>query len=228
MIHALKLRTKLLLIFFKDLVSLHYFQFSKKTNQPPNFEHAYSFALEIKPGPTFDNKAFNLRLASQRISRHVILPGQLFSFWKAVGNPNHQFKESRSIVDGQLKAQKGGGLCQVSGIVYYACIRAGLQVLERHNHSIDIYQDHERFTPLGTDATVVFGNKDLRVRNNLKTPIQFLLSVNQNQLTITLKSQQPISPKKLYFFTTEHPTERIVEVKDQHNNTVNRSVYKKL
>jgi vancomycin resistance protein VanW len=33
----------------------------------------------------------------------------------------------------------GGGLCQLSGIVYEAGLRAGLDPAERHPHSRDLY-----------------------------------------------------------------------------------------
>jgi hypothetical protein len=50
--------------------------------------------------------------------------------------------------------------------VYHIGIIAGLDIIERYNHSVDIYTDDTRFAPLGTDATVVYGYKDLRIRNN--------------------------------------------------------------
>ena len=53
----------------------------------------------------------------------------------------------------------------MSGLIYYVSLMAGLEVLERHPHSRDIYDDQTRYAPLGADATVAYGFKDLRVLN---------------------------------------------------------------
>ena len=110
----------------------------------------------------------NLKLAIQSIESVDILPREIFSFWKIVGNPSKRngFIGSRSIINGQVTNSIGGGLCQLSGLVYYLSLKSGLEILERHNHSMDIYTEETRFTPLGSDATVVYGYKDLKIRNN--------------------------------------------------------------
>jgi vancomycin resistance protein VanW len=53
----------------------------------------------------------------------------------------------------------------LSGLLYHLALVGGLEIVERHAHSVDIYREHERYTPLGADATVVWGFKDLRLRN---------------------------------------------------------------
>jgi len=63
-----------------------------------------------------------------------------------------------------LALDYGGGLCQLSGIIYHAVLEAGLEILERHPHSLDIYTATTRYTPLGSDAAVVYGHKDLRFK----------------------------------------------------------------
>ncbi|HTP30232.1 MAG TPA: VanW family protein, partial [Anaeromyxobacteraceae bacterium] len=44
---------------------------------------------------------------------------------------------------------------------------------ERHSHSIDLYTDSTRFAPLGADATVAYGRKDLRFENTLTGLVSF-------------------------------------------------------
>ena len=121
----------------------------------------------IMPSALFENKLANLQQGASRIHRAVLMPRQVWSFWRYVGKPvqGNGFVVGRNLVDGQLTRQVGGGLCQLSSMLYHLGLCSGLSIVERHPHSIDIYQEHERFTPLGADATVVWGFKDLRMRN---------------------------------------------------------------
>jgi hypothetical protein len=70
----------------------------------------------------------------------------------------------------------------------WRCFR--LKIVERHQHSVDIYTEENRYTPLGTDATVVFGYKDLRIRNPYHFPIQFWFSVEENHFIGELCSKE--------------------------------------
>jgi vancomycin resistance protein VanW len=180
----------------------------------------------IMPSAFFENKRHNMVLAAQAISSVVIEPGQIFSFWAIVGPPTQQrgFLLGRQIVRGKVQGTYGGGLCQVSGIVYWLLLSAGLEVVERHNHSVDIYAEDERFTPLGTDATVVYGIKDLRLRNTLNQPIRIVGSVVDNQLTVQLCAAQPIQIEVPLLERYDEPHQRIVRTK-VGTVQVARSVY---
>jgi vancomycin resistance protein VanW len=112
--------------------------------------------------------------------------------------------EGRTLVQGKLQAEVGGGLCQLSGLVYYLALQGGLKVLERYPHSVDIYTDETRFTPLGSDATVVYGYKDLRVVNSLSQPICFNVRVEADRVVGELWATQPIVPYEVMFTATPH------------------------
>ena len=122
---------------------------------------------EIKTTELFANKLTNIRQGARCVNRALIRPGQTWSFWQYVRRPTegNGYEAGRSLVDGRLTRQVGGGLCQLSSLIYHLGLLAGLNIVERHAHSFDIYQEHERFTPLGSDATVVWGFKDLRMEN---------------------------------------------------------------
>jgi vancomycin resistance protein VanW len=141
-----------------------------------------------------ENKRHNLALAMQQLQHRAIAPGQMFSFWRWVGQPNHAkgYREGRSLVGDVLRAEVGGGLCQLSGLIYFLALRAGLQVVERHAHSRDIYTEATRFTPLGSDATVVYGYKDLRLCNSLATPICFQFDLSEAMVKASLCAPEPI------------------------------------
>ena len=54
-----------------------------------------------------------------------------------------------------------GGVCQVSSTLYNAARLANLTILERHSHSHEV-----TYVPKGRDAAVVYGEKDLKIRND--------------------------------------------------------------
>lgn len=227
LISNIKIRIKLLLRAIKDLLNGHYFYFSKKRR---NINFAYKLRLnqDIKPSATFENKHFNLSLASKRINKYTLMPGEIFSFWRVVGNPNKNFKKSRSIIGGEVSEDSGGGLCQVSGLIYYGSLKGGLEILERYNHSLDLYTEDTRFTPLGTDATVVYGYKDLRIKNPYTFPIKFNIKVHANSIDLELLSTENITEQKLKIEQKCENNRILVDVYNSNNQILNRSIYQKL
>ncbi|MBC9811573.1 VanW family protein [Crocinitomicaceae bacterium CZZ-1] len=222
----LKLHVKLLRRKLQDAFGGEKFSRKQRVEIPFAFEICIS--QEIKSSETFENKLYNLQAASKKINEYVLFPGELFSFWRVVENP-YSFKESRSINKGKIIQEVGGGICQVSGIVYYVSILAGLKVVERYNHSADLYTEETRFTPLGTDATVVYGNKDLRIKNTFDFPIKFQIDIIENRIVAKLLSMQKIEENQLQFeFLPSNESETIVEVKYTTGQLVNQSVYKKM
>ena len=178
-LRLLKVRLKVLAIFVRDVIQNIYFRFPRKGKD--RLDVAYSIDLEqpFFPSETLSDKIYNLRVAAESINAFVMQPDDLFSFWHIIGNPNKpgKFRKGRIIKNGELALEVGGGLCQVSGIIYHIALIAGLKIVERHNHSVDIYTESDRYTPLGTDATVAYGYKDLRIVNSYPFPIQFKLTV---------------------------------------------------
>jgi len=162
----------------------------------------------------FNNKEHNLLLAIQKIQDVVIAPGQVFSFWHLVGNPNQKagYLQGRTIMGEGLTTTIGGGLCQISGLIYFLSLRLRLTVVERHPHSKDIYTNATRFAPLGSDATVVYGYKDLRFQNNLSSPICFRFLIKQQEITAFICSDQPIAEAQIEFCTQQLDSGTQVEI----------------
>ena len=143
-------------------------------------------------------------------------------------NFRNGFSKSRTIIDGKLSPSTGGGLCQLSGIIYHASLEAGLAIVERHHHSVDIYENEsDRYAPLGSDATVVYGYKDLRIRNNLESPIKFEFDVQNNQITIYIKSTFEISKQSIKFVINNQSAEKITVSTHIGNNIICQSNYQK-
>jgi vancomycin resistance protein VanW len=155
----------------------------------------------LKISPRSVNKKHNLSLAIKGIENVIIEPGKIFSFWHLVGNPNAQkgYLEGRSIVADQIKEEYGGGLCQLSGLIHFLALKAGLNMLERYPHSQDLYTEETRFAPLGSDATVVYGYKDLRFRNTLSVPICLRFIIDDDQVTGTLCSPDSVTELTVNF-----------------------------
>ena len=154
-----------------------------------------------------DAKVHNITLALKRVNNLLIPPGAIFSFWHVVGRPTRArgFVPGRSLLAGQLRPDYSGGLCQLSGLMYYVSLMAGLEVLERHPHSRDIYDDHTRYAPLGADATVAYGFKDLRVLNPYPFPICFRAAASPAKVSCCLCGLHPVEESLIEFARTAHP-----------------------
>jgi vancomycin resistance protein VanW len=154
-------------------------------------------------GQHLANKKHNLALAIQALQDVVIAPKQIFSFWQLVGNPTTQagYVQGRTITATGLAPTTGGGLCQISGLLYFLSLKSGLTIVERHPHSKDIYTDATRFTPLGSDATVVYGYKDLRIQNPFSFPICFRFDMADKEIHVSLCAGGAIAEVPVEFRT---------------------------
>lgn len=170
------------------------------------FKPQISISQAILPTQYSENKKHNLNLAIQRIEDVAINPGKVFSFWHLVGKPDRTkgYREGRSLVGNQLKAEYGGGLCQLSGLLYFLTLKAGFPTLERYAHSHDIYTEVTRFSPLGSDATVVYGYKDFRFRNHLAFPVCFRFDLQDQEISAVLCTPQPVHEYKIEFLGEEY------------------------
>lgn len=222
-----KLKAKVFIIKIKDLFSKE--KFSKIRN-PQNFTHLIEIRQPFLPSSTLVQKKHNLNIAAQRIRKHIILPGEVFSFWRAVGNPNKkEFAASRSIRNGILLLEKGGGLCQASGIIYHLSLIAGFEIIERFNHSKDLYSENTRFCPLGSDATVAYGYRDLRVKNNTNTPVYFDLIVENEHFCARLYSKEKLFQHEIHFECQSKPDNKLeaVTIDKTNGNIITTSIYER-
>ncbi|EOQ90586.1 VanW-like protein [Leptospira yanagawae serovar Saopaulo str. Sao Paulo = ATCC 700523] len=203
MISNLKLKLKYMIRLVAAITSGAYFQYGlvKQTLFKTQDTCKTSLSLPILPSPLKTGKMQNLKIAIEKINEQVLLPGKIFSFWTEIGNPTVKkgYTEGRVIRNGVVASEIAGGLCQLSGIIYYLSLELGLEILERFPHTRDLYTEETRFTPLGTDASVVFPSKDLRIRNNLSFPLQFSFELTDDMLTFQILSPKPLQRHKLHF-----------------------------
>lgn len=190
--HSWKLQLKLLQRYFDEQKNNH--TYPKEYRSENIGDHSFKLRQVIKSGAFHHNKIHNLKVVSDKINNLVIHPGEVFSFWKMIGKPSgkNNFKEGRNLINNCISSDFGGGICQFSSILYYLALQSGLKILERYPHSMDIYKEEERFTPLGSDCTVVYGYKDLQIQNIFSFPVQFKCHIEDHELHLSL-----ISPDKV-------------------------------
>lgn len=197
----LRLQLRLNLRYIRDLLNGQSVLFARQKIRSANFPMQLHLTQVIKTNAYTANKVNNLRLGISFLEKVLIRPGAIFSFWYLMPEPNLQngFKEGRNLVGEKLSADIGGGLCQLSGILYHLSLMAGLEILERHPHSKDIYTATSRYTPLGSDATVVYGHKDFRIRNNLDQAIYFSFQLSEHEIIAQLCAKEKVEVIKLQF-----------------------------
>lgn len=224
---TLKIKIHLFIRFIKDVSKGYYFLFAKNSTKATDFTQNFTLKQDLKPN---DAKKHNLLLAINAIEKVEIQPKEIFSFWKIVGNPTikNGFVKSRSIVNGKVEASVGGGLCQLSGLIYYMSLFANLEILERYNHSIDIYTDETRFTPLGSDATVAYGYKDLRIRNTTNAPLKFTFSIDEDTITVKLNYRVILKKNSVEFKKEDIDQQRIKITTLINQRPLDTSIYKTL
>jgi vancomycin resistance protein YoaR len=129
------------------------------------------------------NRIHNVQLVSHLVDKHVIAPGETFSFNGATGarTEDKGFLEAPVIINGELKTGLGGGVCQVSTTVFNAAYEAGLPIVSRTNHAL--YISHY---PQGRDATVNYPDTDLRFTNDTGHWLLLRTWVGSSSLTVAL------------------------------------------
>jgi vancomycin resistance protein VanW len=140
------------------------------------------------------NKVTNLRLAISKLNGIVIKPGETFSYWKLIGKPTYKKGYLDGLVlcaDGSFKAGAGGGLCQLSNLIYWMTLHTDLKVVERHRHSHDVFPDANRTQPFGTGATCSFSSLDLQIENNTDREYQFIVYLTNDSLFGEFRSLEP-------------------------------------
>lgn len=130
------------------------------------------------------NKVKNLQLAIKRLDGLILFPGETFSYWKRIGKPTRRkgYVEGMVLFYGGFKPGVGGGLCQLSNLIYWITLHTPLQVTERHRHSYDVFPDANRSQPFGSGATCAYNYLDLQIYNPLAHPYQLHVHIEDGML----------------------------------------------
>ncbi len=140
-------------------------------------------------------KRNNHDVMASAIDRTLIAPGEVFSLWRTAGEPvaERGYQSAATIRAGTLTEEVGGAVCLMSTVLYNTALLGGMQILERWNHSIDLYGD-ARYFELGRDATVEYAYRDLRFRNAYPYPVMLRVATDGDGVAIWLDSPRPPPP----------------------------------
>lgn len=130
------------------------------------------------------NKITNLRIAAACLDGIIISPGETLSYWKLIGRPDAQkgYAEGMVLFNGGFRPGIGGGICQLSNLIYWMTLHTPLTVTERHRHSYDVFPDSNRKLPFGSGATCVYNYRDLQIFNGTNRPFQLKVYLDDGYL----------------------------------------------
>lgn len=125
------------------------------------------------------DRSFNVKVGATKVSGMVLLPGETFSFNDRVGPRTQEngFRYGGGITAGELVDVLGGGICQVSSTLYGAAFFAGLEIVSHRPHSRP-----SNYVDMGLDATVVWPDVDLRLRNPYDFPVVLHMVARQGKV----------------------------------------------
>ncbi len=105
----------------------------------------------------------NMKVSLSACNNSIINPGETWSFNSCTGDSNlteNGYLPAGVIIEGRHETGIGGGICQSSTTIYNATVMCGMEVVERSCH---YYKS--AYVDAGRDATVDYGNLDLKMSN---------------------------------------------------------------
>ncbi len=139
-----------------------------------------------------NSQKHNAALATKAINGKILLPGDIFSFNKTIGNwtADKGYVKAPVSYSGELITSYGGGVCQASTTLYNAALLAGLEIIERHRH-----QFQPQYISPGRDAAVALNDIDLRIKNPYQFPLKIEAFSDSEQIICRFLAQRPIRQK---------------------------------
>ncbi|SDY74585.1 VanW family protein [Bacillus sp. 166amftsu] len=140
-----------------------------------------------------ENKIINLKIAIKQLNGVVIKPGETFSYWRLIGKTTRRkgYVEGMVLHYGTFKPGVGGGLCQLSNLIYWMTLHTTLTVTERYRHSYDVFPDSKRTQPFGSGATCSYNYLDLQIKNETDQAYQLYLYVTDEHLVGEWRTAYP-------------------------------------
>ena len=144
------------------------------------------------------NKLRNLQLATAELNGLVLRPGETMSVWRLVGRPSRRkgYLPGMVLINGEMRAGYGGGLCQLSNLIYWMTLHTELTVTERFRHQYDVFPDSNRTLPFGSGATIAYNYIDLQIRND--TQHEYYLSFDVTSSHLVGEWHSTVPPRYKY------------------------------
>lgn len=131
---------------------------------------------------------YNVHLAASLLAGSVINPDEIFSQNLSIGPYTEEkgFEKGPTYIGNTLTTTVGGGVCKIASTLYNVAVLSNLKIVERHNHSMPV-----PYVPYGQDATVAYGVKDIRFKNNTDSDIMIWAQGIDNVLYIAFYGSLP-------------------------------------
>lgn len=147
------------------------------------------------------NHVINMELITKEVNGIVLLPGEIFSFNKNVGERTEEkgYKSGPVYVRGKITKDIGGGICQAVSGLYNIALFSNIKILERKAHP-----KISKHVEPGIDATIYWGLIDLIFKNTRKHPIKIVVyldkvncihvfemwGINSEKINVKIKSRK--------------------------------------
>ncbi len=164
-------------------------EFQKAISKAGTHIRMASFTATLKdPLP---GELFNVGHAADLLSGTVIQPGETYSQNGTLGpyTMSKGYKKGPTYSGNMVITTIGGGVCKIASVSYNVVVLSNLQVITRHNHSLTV-----PYVPPGQDATVYYGSRDFKFRNNSAGPVMLWAKTYGHTLRMALYGQQ-LPPK---------------------------------
>ncbi|EPY2274226.1 VanW family protein [Clostridium sporogenes] len=173
-------------------------------------------------------RANNIEISTKAINGTLLMPDESFSFNNTVGPRTEKrgYQGAPVIIGNKIESGLGGGICQVSGTLYNAILKANINSTERVRHTFP-----STYVPIGMDATIDYGNIDYKFKNTLKYPIYIegitdganvIFNIYSNSYlknkTYNISSEiyETITPKEQYIDDSNIPLGKTEIVQEAH------------
>lgn len=130
------------------------------------------------PYPSNSGSEYNAKKAAARLNGAVVPAGEKFSYNKRIGERTKEngYVEAPVIMSGKMVQGLGGGICEISSMLYNLCLQSGFEVLERSPHSLLV-----PYVPGGLDAAVSWGTMDFCFENPYEVPVVLLAGCDDEE-----------------------------------------------
>lgn len=130
----------------------------------------------------------NVHLAAKMLRGILVKQGRIFSQNSSIGpyTIERGFQKGPTYIGTKFTTTIGGGVCKIASTLYNVTALCNLEIVERYNHTMPV-----PYVPYGQDATVAYGARDFRFRNNTGTPIMIWAEGVDNILYIAFYGRHP-------------------------------------
>ena len=159
------------------------------------------------PHTNDNNRNTNLKLACEAIHNYILMPGDTFDYNKVLGERTEKkgYKPAGALQAGTSTTEVGGGICQVSSTLYYACLLSDMEIVTRRSHSLP-----SSYMPMmGVDATVSWGGPEFRFKNNTNYPVRIEAEISGGKVKVKLIG----TDEKDYYIKMEVKVVEVLEPK---------------